>query len=106
MTDNENEHVKLAQRITDMLCQLNEGKALDTKQLAEQYGVSKRTIQRDINERLMVALPMLGLNEQGLYALPDNYLGQLNDDDIRHFSMLSGVSDLFPIWIDNSYAVS
>jgi predicted DNA-binding transcriptional regulator YafY len=47
-----------------MLCQLNEGKALDTKQLAEQYRVSKRTIQRDINERLMVALPMLGLNEK------------------------------------------
>jgi hypothetical protein len=33
MTDNENEHVKLAQRITDMLCQLNEGKALDTNNL-------------------------------------------------------------------------
>ena len=96
MTDKENEHVKLAQRITDMLCQLNEGKALDTKQLAEKYEVSRRTLQRDINERLMIALPMLGLNEQGFYTLPDNYLGQLNDDDIRHFSMLSGVSDLFP----------
>ena len=96
MANEENEHVKLAQRITDMLCQLNEGKALDTKQLAEKYEVSRRTLQRDINERLMVALPMLGLNEQGLYTLPDNYLGQLNDDDIRHFSMLSGVSDLFP----------
>lgn len=58
-----------------MLCQLNEGKTLDSRQLAEQYGVSKRTIQRDINERLMVALPMLGLNEQGLYALPDDYFG-------------------------------
>ncbi|WHP07508.1 MULTISPECIES: helix-turn-helix transcriptional regulator [Acinetobacter] len=97
MTDNENEHVKLAQRITDMLCQLNEGKALDTKQLAEQHRVSKRTIQRDINQRLMLALPMLGLNDDGLYALPENYyLGQLNNDDIRHFSILSGVSDLFP----------
>ena len=96
MADHENEHVKLAQRITDMVCQLNEGKALDSKQLADQYGVSKRTIQRDINERLMIALPMLGLNEKGLYTLPDNYLGQLNHDDIRHFSMLSGVSDLFP----------
>ena len=96
MADHENEHVKLAQRITDMVCQLNEGKALDSKQLADQYGVSKRTIQRDINERLMIALPMLELNEKGLYTLPDNYLGQLNHDDIRHFSMLSGVSDLFP----------
>ena len=96
MADHENEHVKLAQRITDMVCQLNEGKALDSKQLADQYGVSKRTIQRDINERLMIALPMLELNEKGLYTLPDNYLGQLNHDDIRHFSMLSGVADLFP----------
>lgn len=37
-----------------MLCQLNEGKALDTKQFAEQYRVRKRTIQRDINMRLMM----------------------------------------------------
>ena len=96
MTDNQNEHVKLAIRITDMLCQLNEGKALDTKRLADKYEVCRRTIQRDINERLMIALPMLGLNEQGLYALPDDYFGQLDDNDIRHFSMLSGVSDLFP----------
>lgn len=96
MAHHENEHVKLAQRITDMLCQLNEGKALDTKILAQKYEVSRRTLQRDINERLMVALPMLGLNEDGLYTLPNNYLGQLKDDDIRQFSILSGVSDLFP----------
>ena len=48
MTDNGNEHIKLAQRITDMLCQLNEGKALDTKQLAEQYAISTRTISKKI----------------------------------------------------------
>ncbi len=96
MTEKDNEHVKLAQRITAMLCQLNEGKPLDSKHLALEHHVSKRTIQRDINERLAVALPMLDVNEQGHYTLPANYLGQLNFDDIRHFAMLVGVSDLFP----------
>ncbi|MEK5762547.1 WYL domain-containing protein [Acinetobacter junii] len=96
MTEKENDHVKLAQRITAMLCQLNEGKPLDSKQLALDHQVSKRTIQRDINERLAIALPMLDVNEQGHYMLPASYLGQLNFDDIRHFAMLVGVSDLFP----------
>ena len=89
------DRIKVANRITNMLCRLNEGKALDSKQLAQDYQVDRRTIQRDIAS-LREALPVLDLNEQGHYILPVNYLGQLKFDDIRHFSMLSGVSDLFP----------
>ncbi|MEC8057830.1 MAG: WYL domain-containing protein [Pseudomonadota bacterium] len=95
MTKKESEHVRVAQRITSMLCQLNEGKALNTNELAREHQVSRRTVQRDINERLAVVLP-LDLNEHGHYILPSGYLGQLNFDDIRHFAMLVGVSDLFP----------
>ena len=87
------DRIKVANRITNMLCRLNEGKALDSKQLAQDYQVDRRTIQRDIAS-LREALPVLDLNEQGHYILPVNYLGQLKFDDIRHFSMLSGVSDL------------
>ena len=96
MATSENEHVKLAQRLTDMLCRLNEGQALDIKQLAVEHQVSTRTIQRDINQRLASALPMLDVNQYGHYVLPISYLGQLGFDDIRQFAILVGVADLFP----------
>ena len=42
----------LAQRIVDIITQLNMGETLDIDELAAQFNVSKRTIQRDINSRL------------------------------------------------------
>jgi len=39
-------------RMTDVLRRLNEGETLSIKDLAQEYNVSTRTIQRDINDRL------------------------------------------------------
>ncbi|VTU06339.1 HTH domain [Actinobacillus porcinus] len=41
----------LAYRLSEILVLLNQGKRLDTHQLAEEFNVSVRTIQRDIRDR-------------------------------------------------------
>ena len=45
------EHDKLAWRLTQILIQLNQGDCLDPETLAEDFGVHRRTIMRDFNER-------------------------------------------------------
>jgi len=39
-------------RLTMMLSRMNDGEALSVKEMAEEFNVSTRTIQRDLNERL------------------------------------------------------
>jgi len=46
------EHDKTAFRLASILIKLNEGEHPSVDELAVEYGVHKRTIQRDINERL------------------------------------------------------
>jgi predicted DNA-binding transcriptional regulator YafY len=40
-------------RLVNILSKLNDGDLLSTKELAEEFNVSIRTIQRDFNERLI-----------------------------------------------------
>lgn len=54
-------HEKLAYRLASILSKLNEGERLDTHQLAEEFAIDVRTIQRDLNERLN----FLAWNERG-----------------------------------------
>ncbi|MDG6327524.1 HTH domain-containing protein [Glaesserella parasuis] len=56
----------LAQRLSEILSQLNQGKRIDINQLAEDFGVSVRTIQRDIKDRLA----FLEWEESGPEPLP------------------------------------
>lgn len=44
---------KILTRLTIILSRLNDGEALSVKELAEEFNVSERTIQRDFNERLV-----------------------------------------------------
>ena len=83
----------LAQRIVDIITKLNVGEILDIDELANEFGVSKRTIQRDINSRLA----FLPLERNGSkVSLNANSLGKLTHHDIKNFAQLSGVSDLYP----------
>lgn len=91
----ETDRVTVANRITKLLCLLNDGQSLNLNALACEYGVSKRTLQRDLSN-LREVLPMLDLNQHGEYTLPQQKFGQLNLNDIRHFAMLMGVKDIFP----------
>jgi len=43
---------KILTRLTNILSKLNDGEALSVKELAEEFNVSSKTIQRDFNERL------------------------------------------------------
>ena len=43
---------KILTRLTTILAKLNDGEALSVKELADEFNVSSKTIQRDFNERL------------------------------------------------------
>ncbi len=83
----------LAQRITDILIKLNAGETLVIDELVEQFGTSKRTIQRDINERLAF-LPLE--RSGGKIKLAKAALGKLSKQDINNFAQMCGISELFP----------
>lgn len=88
-----NEHDTLVTRLSQILLKLNSGEELDIESLAEEFNVSKRTIQRDLNERFSY-LPLK--KQDGKYSLESYYLGKLTIADIQNFAILSGVKGLFP----------
>ena len=49
---------KTLTRLNTILARLNDGEALSVKELAEEFAVSVRTIQRDFNERLVSLYPI------------------------------------------------
>lgn len=84
----------LAQRLGEILQQLNQGKRVDIHQLADYFGVSIRTIQRDIHDRL----DFLDWEEKGAryYKLNRQKQGILTAQDIERFALFASVSELFP----------
>ena len=86
-------HDTLAIRLSQILQRLNNGESFTHAELAEEFGVSKRTIQLDLNQRLAF-LPIE--REAGRYRLPEYYLGRLRFEDLRVFATLSGIRHLYP----------
>lgn len=87
------DHDTLAYRLAQILIRLNRGDKVEPAALAEEFGVSVRTIQRDLNVR-MAELPLeVG---GGRYGLDSTFLGRLSTHDIEHFASISGISGLFP----------
>lgn len=82
-----------AERHAVMITRLNDGETLSKNKLAEEFNVDKRTIQRDVNEKLAF-LPINHNNDN--FQLEPSALGRLSPKDIRNFSKLSGVGNLFP----------
>jgi predicted DNA-binding transcriptional regulator YafY len=89
-TDN---HDTLVYRLSQMLIKLNQGDKLIPKDLAEEFRVNLRTIQRDLNIRFAY-LPLE--KKDGGYRLAAHYLGKLSTKDIDRFAGLAGVKGLFP----------
>lgn len=83
----------LVYRLAQLLIKLNQGERLEPQALAEEFGVNRRTIQRDLNERL-VYLPLE--KTEGLYHLNAAFLGKISTRDMEHFASLAGVRGLFP----------
>lgn len=85
---------QLAQRISLILVELNKGKRIDVNELADEFNVSIRTIQRDIKERLNF-LPWDELGPR-FYRLDRQKLDILTEEDIQRFALFASISNLFP----------
>ena len=94
-TDN---HDTLVYRLAQILVKLNQGEKLDPLALADEFGVTLRTIQRDLNVRFAY-LPLQKTG--GRYHLDAAFLGKLTTRDIERFSGLAGVRGLFPSLSDD-----
>ena len=91
-------HDTLVRRLALILVKLNQGEKLDPISLAEEFGVTLRTIQRDLNERFAY-LPLERTG--GLYTLNPVFLGKLSTRDVAQFAGLAGVRGLFPSLSDD-----
>lgn len=86
-------HDTLVYRLSQILIKLNSGAKLIPSDLAQEFGVNLRTIQRDLNVRFA----HLPINRVGsAYVLDPVYLGKLSEADIRRFAEVAGVNKLFP----------
>lgn len=86
-------HDLLAWRLAAILQKLNQGERLDPDELATEFNVHKRTIQRDLLERFAF-LPLE--REDGRFVLDQAYLGRITVNDIARFAGLAGLIGLFP----------
>ena len=85
---------KLAKRLAGILFLFNSGKSLTVKELANEFNVTCRTIQKDLNVR-MTNLP-IKKSKDNRYQLESYYLGKFKLEDIELFSSICGLSGLFP----------
>jgi predicted DNA-binding transcriptional regulator YafY len=93
MIENNPVHDNLSTRLAHILFKLNQGEKIDPRQLAHEFSVDVRTIQRDLNVRL-AALPIYKNN--GFYQLEAAYLGRIDTHRLREFAQFSGIKGLFP----------
>ncbi len=93
----ENSHDKIAGRLALILSKFNNGESFTVDELAEESNVTKRTIQRDLGERLSF-LPIV--KEKGRYSLESYALGKLSFEDLKTFAAISGIKKLYPALTD------
>ncbi len=87
-------HDGIGIRLGQILKLFMNGERMTTHELAHEFGVDIRTIQRDLNERLAY-LP-LRRDSKKRYYLQEEALGKLGFKDIREFARLSGITMLYP----------
>lgn len=92
------EHDKIGTRLAIILEKLNCGESFSVKELSDEFNVTVRTIQKDLNQRLSY-LPIK--KDKTRYALEEYYLGKLNFQDIKNFATLSSIKDLYPSLEEN-----
>lgn len=93
------DHDPLVRRLVDILTRLNSGEALLPQELAREYSVTPRTVQRDLNERFSY-LPLVRNGKT--YRIDPAFLGKIGMEDIRRFASLAGLRGLFPA-LDNEF---
>ena len=88
-------HERLAERLANILTKLNVGYQLSVTELAQEFHVSTRTIERDF-DRLNSYLPLIQDDSSKKYSLDPVYLGRFKLQDIQNFAQISGISELYP----------
>ncbi len=95
------EHDKIGVRLGMILTKFNSGECFTVAELAEEFDVSKKTIQRDLKARLAY-LPIE--KKEGRYCLEEYCLGKLSFDDIKNFATFSGLKELYPS-LDDAFII-
>ena len=89
---NTEEHDTIATRFAQIITMFNDGKRLSVEELAREFSVSTRTIQRDLKR--LSYLPIK--KEHGYYTLEVYCLGKLSFKDIKQFATFAGIKELYP----------
>ncbi|OTG75415.1 DNA-binding transcriptional regulator [Acinetobacter sp. ANC 4169] len=95
MKGNPSTHERLAERLARILTKLNVGHQLSVHELALEFRVSSRTIERDF-DRLNSYLPLIHDTKTKKFYLDSSYLGRFKLQDIQNFAQLSGIQNLYP----------
>ena len=83
----------IAYRLSAILRRLNAGETLVIKRLADEFGVTERTIRRDLNERFS----FLNLEKKSnRYSLPPYKLGTYSQRDVQRIASLAGLQGMSP----------
>lgn len=84
---------KLAQRISQILARLHQGEMLDKQQLAQDFQVDVRTIDRDLGERLQ---GIVERNPQGYWELSYSARGTVPAKYLHGYARMTGTEHIFP----------
>ncbi|WP_304350225.1 YafY family protein [Comamonas testosteroni] len=87
---------KLAQRLSQILARLHQGDVLDKHQLAQDFQVDVRTIERDLGERL---IGIVERSAAGQWQLTHSSRSSVPAKHLHGYARISGTEHLFP---DNS----
>ncbi len=87
---------KLAQRLSQILARLHQGDAVDKHQLAQDFQVDVRTIERDLGERLC---GIVERSANGQWQLTHTARSSIPAKHLHGYARMSGTEHLFP---DNS----
>lgn len=84
---------KLAHRLSAILARLHQGEALDKHQLAQQFGVDVRTLERDLGHRLH---GIAERNTDGLWQLTAAWRSNIPATHLHGYARMAGTEHLFP----------
>lgn len=93
MSEQEQRYDRLASRLAILVSRLFMGELLSVRKLAQEFGVSERTVQRDLRERLRY----LDIeNSGGCFRLRDARGPFRTNSDILRFAQITSVAHYFP----------
>ena len=87
---------KLAQRLSHILALLHQGDAIDKHQLAQQFQVDVRTIERDLGERLRGIAERSSDQGQARWQLTQAARSTIPTRHLHDYARLAGTEHLFP----------